>query len=251
MNDSIRLRQLCDSIASLTPESDSYGLSLRSLEALQRMVQSKIQASSEDQPEYLRELRQAVSTPTTEATHFHTIAQLDAFKQGMRDRLDGRSMTAFGDERDEDGNLTDAYCSGYDPFDTLELTKPEFIEHGKLEVSRYMAEIGVALRAALPQTSCDFKEDSIRHQSNGVLLLNLLNTISVTKPGFDTALDAIRTAMSVQGMFAQPLDPIAKSAIELLVYIRNEGFMSNDLGESKDIIQKIDNFDALLKASPA
>lgn len=42
-------------------------------------------------------------------------AALDAYLQGMQDRAIGRPLTIFGDERDNNSVLTDAYTDGYDP----------------------------------------------------------------------------------------------------------------------------------------
>lgn len=260
MNDRIRLKQLCDSIASLTPETDSCGLSLQSLEALQRMVQSRLDASNDEQPEFIKTLRQVLAAPSTPMGS-HTAAQVDAFKQGLRDRIDGRPMTAFGDARDDDEDLTDAYCCGYDPYDTLELTKPEFVEHNKREIAGYMAEIGIVFPAdILPRTSCEFTAATDYDPTKDLLLLNLLNHIESTRPGFDRALADIRMALPVRIPEGMPmaLDATARTAIELLIYIRDGGFLSEAIdaamsdsteSEARNLIGKIDDFDALLKNS--
>lgn len=86
-----------------------------------------------------------------------TANKIEAFKAGMADRLAGRPMMAFGDERDDDGEMTDAYCFGYDPLDEMGLTLPEHkaqVEAETAELIRLCCPNGVP--ANLPRNRCEF-----------------------------------------------------------------------------------------------
>lgn len=88
----------------------------------------------------------------------HTPAQLSAFLKGRTDRMDGRPLTCFGDARDDDGELTDAYTLGYDPHDELGLILPQFKDKCAAEVLVYAAEAGVTILRAeqMPRNRCEF-----------------------------------------------------------------------------------------------
>lgn len=85
---------------------------------------------------------------------------IEAFKAGLADRLAGRPMMAFGDARDDDADVTDGYCMGYDPHDELGLTLPEFkaeTEAMTAELIRACCPLGVPMK--LPRNRCEFPND--------------------------------------------------------------------------------------------
>ena len=216
MNDRLRLQQLCATIASLTQEGDSFGLSLGSLVALKRLAQSKLDASNDDEPQSIKDLRKRLAMATyIPSEHPHTDSQVEAFKQGLKDRLEGRPMTAFGDARDDDEHLTDSYCCGYDPYDELGLTIPEFRDYNTHQIAQYLRETGITLPPDLPRTSCEFMPAVGYDATADLLILNLLNGISETKPGFDESLAAIRHALH-QGQELSKAAQTALSGIEPL-----------------------------------
>lgn len=126
----------------------------------------------------------------------HSEAQINAFKQGFQDRLDGKPICAFGDARDNDGDLTDSYCCGYDPLDELGLTLPEYREYSRLQVAQYLAETGIVIPKDMPRNPCEFPDEREFDPIVGAALLNLLNQISTTKPGFDAALEEVRILLN-------------------------------------------------------
>lgn len=292
MTDRLRLMRLCSAILALSPESNKFGLSIGSLQALKRLANNAEESSNED----------AIATPALTAADIagaraptvpqkfpenydparpHTPEQIDAFKQGYTDRMAGRPITAFGDARDEDDNLTDSYICGYDPLEELKMTLPEYVECNRLEVAKYLAETGIEIRGPLPRNSCEFREDRHYDPTVDVLLVNLLNNIGSIKDGFHDALATLRNALGTPAMAIDSesllvklvdkpglaaamravvasdiadahaatahMDPTAKKAIELLFHIQDGGFLCEDMGtEGPAITRRIDELTKLL-----
>lgn len=293
MNDRLRLMRLCSIILSLGPDSEEFGMSLTSLQALKRLA-SNMQAASNDEaaaaPGVSAEQIGGRAPPTVtqkfpeghDRDAPHTAEQIAAFKQGFEDRLAGRPITAFGDARDNDDNLTDSYTCGYDPLEELNLTLPEYVEYNRLEIAKYIAETGIGLTSALPRNPCEFPPEREHYDPTiDVLLVNLLNQIISIRDGFHDALSALRQALGTPAMaidsesllvklvdkpglaaamraavaadiadahaIAAGMDPTAKKAIELLFYIQDGGFLCQDMGdEGAPITRRINELTKLL-----
>jgi hypothetical protein len=86
----------------------------------------------------------------------HTPAQVEAFRMGFADRMNGRPIMAFGDARDEDPELNDAYGTGYDPRNELNMVRPEYLEQVRADVVAYLSETGLTLPEVLPRNRCEF-----------------------------------------------------------------------------------------------
>lgn len=86
----------------------------------------------------------------------HTDAQRAAFLMGLNDRLAGKPMMAFGDARDNDPQLNDAYGAGYDPWNEMRMVRPQFEERVAREVGAYLIETGAIIPTPLPRNACEF-----------------------------------------------------------------------------------------------
>lgn len=83
------------------------------------------------------------------AENFH------AFKLGLADRLAGRPMMAHEGQPDE-GETVDAYAIGYDPFDEMGLTLPEFREETQAFAAECIRQIPGGVPVSLPRNKCEF-----------------------------------------------------------------------------------------------
>lgn len=80
---------------------------------------------------------------------------LIAFKLGLADRIAGRPMTAHEGQPDE-GETVDAYAMGYDPFDEMGLTLPEYRDETRIFVAECVRQIPGGIPVSLPRNRCEF-----------------------------------------------------------------------------------------------
>jgi hypothetical protein len=83
-----------------------------------------------------------------------TTQTLAAFKLGLADRLAGRPMIAH--DSTPDGELSDAYAIGYDPFDEMGLTLPEYRDEVRAFAGECVRQIPGGIPTALPRNKCEF-----------------------------------------------------------------------------------------------
>jgi hypothetical protein len=113
-----------------------------------------------------------------------------AFAQGLADRIAGRPMCCFGDERDDVPELNDAYAFGYDPRDEMQLTRPEFREQVAVEVAELIKLTGSVIPDALPRNRCEFPNDEF---SVEIPKVGTIKAESLEELG-DNAWDAVHSA---------------------------------------------------------
>jgi hypothetical protein len=99
-----------------------------------------------------------------------------AFDLGLKDRIAGSPMLARGSDGDDE-YWVDAYGCGYDPRNELGMVRPECLETAAAEVVELTKLTGSVIPDTLPRNRCEFPQDCITLDINGMATADLMRKI--------------------------------------------------------------------------